>query len=449
MRSHPSRPLVGALRAAAAVVAIGAGLLGIVPAAAAAELPAPATITAESDCAADAQTACIIGTLRDDNRNPVTGVEVTATDPSGATATATTNDDGAFTFKTDAEGDYQLSLDPAGLPDGVTVAAPSIDVKGVVFSQRKPAVFKLAGHGSGSESTDTSVSTGLLVWQSVAQGLLLGLLLALASLGLSLVYGTTGLSNFAHAEQVTLGGLLGATFAVSLGLPLWLAGIIVVAIGALTGFAQDLWIWAPLRRKGLGLGQLMVVTIGLSMAAEYLFQYVWGVSVLAVQTDSETAGGPLYLTPSAYVSMAIAIVVLIAVGLALTRTRIGRAVRAVSDNRPLAAASGIDVNRIIRLVWTVAMGLAALAGFLYAIVFGGMQWSTGVRLLLLMFGAVTLGGIGTAFGALVGSMIIGLATQLMGLILPGDLKYATALLILIVVLLVRPQGILGRKERVG
>jgi branched-chain amino acid transport system permease protein len=147
--------------------------------------------------------------------------------------------------------------------------------------------------------------------------------------------------------------------------------------------------------------------------------------------------------------MLISVVVLIGVGLALTRTRMGRATRAVADNRALAAASGIDVDRIIRLVWTISMGLAGLSGILYALVYGGIQWSTGVQLLLLIFSAVTLGGIGTAFGALVGSLIIGVVVQMSSLVLSADLKYATALVIMIIILVVRPQGILGRAERVG
>lgn len=435
------------MRFAAFALALGAGVLG---AAGAADAAQPSVITPVVQCAADEQTACIIGTLLDDNKNPIPGVSLTATGPDGATAIATTDAKGQFFFKTDVEGDYQVALDVATLPDGVTADQPTLPAKKVTFSQRKPVAFSLTGHGEGSQAQETTgASPGLLVWQTVCQGILLGLLLALASLGLSLVYGTTGLSNFAHAEQVTLGGLLGFTFASVVGLPVWLAGIVVTLIGAGTGLLQDVVLWAPLRRRGLGLSQLMVVTIGLSMAAEYAYQYFYGPNQVAVLTDNELFTGPLYITPAAYISMAIAIVALVAVGLVLTRTRIGRAVRAVADNRSLAAASGIDVDGIIRLVWTAAMGLAALAGFLYAIVFGGMQWSTGVRLLLLMFAAVTLGGIGTAFGALAGSLVIGLATQLVGLLLPGDLKYATALLVMIVVLVVRPQGILGRRERVG
>jgi branched-chain amino acid transport system permease protein len=222
-----------------------------------------------------------------------------------------------------------------------------------------------------------------------------------------------------------------------------------VLLCAITGTVQDRLLWQPLRRRGLGLTQLMVVTIGLQLALEYTYQYIFGGGVKPVSRTIQANTGPLNITPNAYIAMGISIVVLIGVGLLLQRTRIGRATRAVADNRPLAAASGIDVDNIIRLVWTVATGLAGLAGLLYALVYGGIAWNTGAELLLLLFAAVTLGGLGTAFGALVGSLVIGLVTQLSSLVLTAQLRYASALLILIVVLIFRPQGILGRRSRVG
>jgi len=144
----------------------------------------------------------------------------------------------------------------------------------------------------------------------------------------------------------------------------------------------------------------------------------------------------------------VSIVMLGLVGLFLTRTRIGKATRAVSDNASLAAASGINVDRIILVVWVLAATLTGLSGILYGI-FRQVNWSMGFQILLLLFAAVTLGGLGSAFGALVGSLIIGIVTELSTVWIPNDLRYAVALLILILVLLVRPQGVLGRKERVG
>lgn len=134
--------------------------------------------------------------------------------------------------------------------------------------------------------------------------------------------------------------------------------------------------------------------------------------------------------------------------LVLVFSRIGKAMRAVADNRDLAESSGIDVERVIRWVWISGSALAALGGVLFATT-EAIGWEMGFRLLLLMFAGVTLGGLGTAYGALFGGMIVGVFIQMSTLVIPSDLKNVGALLMLVVVLLVRPQGLLGRAERIG
>ena len=443
----------------ALVIAVAAVLAGAGPATASTS-PSPtpsgsasvvtnAQIEAVPACTVDPDLGCVAGTLNDGNGNAVRGVTVTMSTSSGDSASTRTGADGRFAFKVSEDGLYTVSVDRATLPNGVTAPQNSRQVQAVVGALRA-AFFPLSGSFQGSRQTvQQDDSFGAQVGRQLSQGLLLGLLLALAAIGLSLIYGTTGLSNFAHAEQVTLGGLLGYVFAIQLGVPFILATVLAVACCAASGYIQDRLLWSPLRKRGLGLTQLMVVTIGLSLAAQYLFQFLFGPQVLPVSNEIQRNTGPLNITPAAYWSMLVSIIALILVGLALQRTRLGRAARAVADNRALAAASGIDVDRVIRLIWTVSMGLAGLSGVLYGLVYGGVSWSTGVALLLLLFAAVTLGGLGTAFGALVGSLVIGFVVQLSNLFLSNNVKYATALLILIVVLIFRPQGILGRKQRVG
>ena len=236
------------------------------------------------------------------------------------------------------------------------------------------------------------------------------------------------------------------------GLGIWVGGILVVLLCAFSGYFQDRVLWQPLRRRGLGLTQMIIVTIGLSLALQYVYQYLVGAGTVRVLQDNPAVQefGPVTITNQSLFAMGISIVVLIAVGYALLRTRVGRATRAVSDNPALASASGIDTDKVIRLVWTVAMGLAGLSGLLYALVVNGIKWDSGLQILLLLFAAVTLGGLGTAFGALVGALIIGLVVEVSPVVgMPGDFKYATALLILILLLLVRPQGLLGKPQRVG
>ena len=143
---------------------------------------------------------------------------------------------------------------------------------------------------------------------------------------------------------------------------------------------------------------------------QYTFQYFIGAGTVKVElgTGGVATFGPVTLSYRSMIAMGISVVMIAVVGYALLRTRIGRATRAVSDNPALAAASGIDVDKVIRLVWTVAAALAGLSGLLYALVISnGIRWDTGLQILLLLFAAVTLGGLGTAFGALVGSLIIG------------------------------------------
>ncbi|MDQ3353386.1 MAG: branched-chain amino acid ABC transporter permease, partial [Actinomycetota bacterium] len=158
--------------------------------------------------------------------------------------------------------------------------------------------------------------------------------------------------------------------------------------------------------------------------------------------------GPVAIAPKDIFSIILSLAVLAAVGLALLRTKAGKAMRAVADNPDLAASSGIDVERVILLVWFFGGGLAALGGVLLGLT-EQVSWQMGVQLLLLMFAGVILGGLGTAFGALVGSFVVGVFIQLSTLVVAPELKNVGALAILILILLVRPQGLLGQPERLG
>lgn len=406
---------------------------------------APPANAVDTLCLPGPDKACIAGTLRTES-DVIPDVKLTVTDESGASQEVTTSETGKWNVSVDKEGTYTVKLDESSLPEDLDVATGEVTVT-AKFGTTVPALLtvRTADYNAGSSKVDEII-------QSTVNGLRLGLLLALASVGLSLIYGTTGLSNFAHAEQVTLGGMLGYWLINLHGLGIWVGGVLVVILCAATGWAQDRGLWQPLRRRGLGLTQMMIVTIGLSLALQYTYQLLVGARTVRVEQENPTVTeiGPVTITNQSIVAMAISIVVLAIVGYALLRTRIGRATRAVSDNPALAAASGIDTDKVIRLVWIVAMGLAGLSGLLYALVTNGIKWDTGLQILLLLFAAVTLGGLGTAFGALIGALIIGLVVELSPVFgMPGDFKYATALLILILLLLVRPQGLLGKPQRVG
>ena len=158
--------------------------------------------------------------------------------------------------------------------------------------------------------------------------------------------------------------------------------------------------------------------------------------------------GPIKTSDVTLVGMVISVITLAGVALFLTRTRVGKATRAVSDNPALASATGIDVERIIRIVWVTAATVTGVAGVLYGLEFQA-NWLTGFDILLMLFAAVTLGGLGTALGATVGALIIGMVVEVSTLFIPNELKYAAALVILIAILIARPQGVLGKKQRLG
>jgi branched-chain amino acid transport system permease protein len=359
--------------------------------------------------------------------------------------------------ETDAEGQwragvperetYTVTLDESTLPDGVAVIEGESSAEVEIGPGGRVTYNFFIGEGERNavSSFDQLVSRAI-------NGLNFGLMLGLAAVGISLVFGTTGLSNFAHAEMVTFGAVMALLFGVSMALPMWAAIPLAVIVSAAFGWAMDAGLWKPLRRRGLGIVQLMIVSIGLSLALRYIFQYFIGGGTLQLpgaNAENLTLFGSVQLSWIDVTSMGVSIAVIIAFAAWLMLSKVGKATRAISDNASLAAASGIDVDRVVRIVWIVAAGMAGLSGVLYAYYRPGIKWDMGAQILLLVFAAVTLGGLGTAFGALIGAIIVGVMVEIIGLWIPDDLKYVGALGVLILVLLFRPQGILGRKERIG
>jgi branched-chain amino acid transport system permease protein len=251
--------------------------------------------------------------------------------------------------------------------------------------------------------------------------------------------------------MVTFGAVF-ALFLASFDINPFLGIILAVIASGAAGLAQDVVIWRPLRRKGLGIVQLMIVSIGLALTLRYTYQFFIGGSTQQLPSlggESFKLFGSLTLSTTDIASMAISIIVLTTFALWLSLTKTGKATRAISDNVDLAAASGIDVDRVIRYVWIAASALAGLGGILWAYFRPGIKWDMGEKILLLIFAAVVLGGLGTAFGALIGALVVGIMVETSTMILAPDIKYVGALIVLIGVLLVKPTGLLGSKERIG
>ncbi|WP_344572607.1 branched-chain amino acid ABC transporter permease, partial [Streptomyces violaceolatus] len=182
-------------------------------------------------------------------------------------------------------------------------------------------------------------------WQNLLNrlvaGLSFGLLLALAAVGLSLIFGTTGLTNFAHGEMVTLGAVLVFAFN-AMHLPFWLAIILAIIGGGLFGYVQDAGLWKPLRRRGTGLVPMMIVSIGLALAVRYVIQFYFGGATqqLPFAQSAEILIGPVSISPNNLWSLLISADAIVALGVVLLKTRLGKATRAVADNPALAAVSG-------------------------------------------------------------------------------------------------------------
>jgi branched-chain amino acid transport system permease protein len=389
----------------------------------------------------------ISGFLRDDTRSPLADVTITAT-KGDFTGTAKSSANGSWNIGVPEQGTYTVELDESTLPEGITLAEGQENPRDVTFSQTSNLSVIFA-FGKGIVVQQQDFGQNLL--NRLVAGLSFGLLLALASVGLSLIFGTTGLTNFAHGEMVTLGAVLVFAFN-AIGLPFWLALILSLLGGALFGYAQDRGLWRPLRRRGTGLVPMMIVSIGLALAVRYVIQFYFGGATqqLPFAQSPEIQLGPVSISPNNLWSLGISAVVIALLGIVLLKTRLGKATRAVADNPALAAASGIDVDAVIRLVWITGGMLASLGGILWAYYRPGVTFDMGSAILLLIFAGVTLGGLGTVFGALIGSIIVGIFVELTTVFgLAADLKYVGALFIMIVVLLFRPQGILGRRERVG
>jgi neutral amino acid transport system permease protein len=385
-------------------------------------------------------------------REPVPDVRVVVASEGGdEVAEATTDAEGAYEISLPEPGTYVVSIDEESLPEGVGIAEDANSfTKTVNAGGSQTQAFFL-----GEDLRDVQSKLSQLP-QIIANGLKLAMIIAITSIGLSLIFGTTGLSNFSHGEMVTLGAIFAWLFNREWGLQLILASVLAVAVSALLGIAFETAIWRPLRHRKTSLTSMMIVSIGVALAIRYIILFFFGgrtesYAQYAVQDAStRVAIWEVSLLPRSLTIMVLSLLVIVAVALFLLRARFGKAIRAVSDNPELAASSGIDADRVILIVWMLGGALAGLGGIFYGLEFG-VKWDMGFTLLLLMFAAITLGGLGNPFGALLGALVVGVFVELWTWVVPNanDLKTVGALVALIAVLLVRPQGILGSKERIG
>ena len=296
---------------------------------------------------------------------------------------------------------------------------------------------------------------------------MLGVIIAVSAVGLSLLYGVTRIVNFAHGELIALGAICTLFFSSPqdsrllyldrfspLGMEFGLSVFFAILLCGLTGALLELLLFRPLRKAEVGNIAVLVVTIGMSIFIRHLYLLFTTGKVQKFPLDLQRRETYLFidLTPRNLKILIAGLVVMFIIGCFLTFTRLGKAMRAVRDSNELASISGINSDQIILSTWIISSMLAGLAGIFQGMI-NDVRWNMGFLILLLIFAGTVLGGIGTSFGAMAGGLLIGVLVQV-SVALPfmeghTEAKNAVALGIMIIILLVRPQGIFGLKERVS
>ncbi|MDX6441604.1 MAG: branched-chain amino acid transport system permease protein [Gaiellaceae bacterium] len=290
-----------------------------------------------------------------------------------------------------------------------------------------------------------------MFWQLLANGLVTGSVIAIAAAGVSLVYGILRLVNFAYGDFMAFGALAAYAFNGPLGLgmiPSTLLGMLATAVLSLV---LDVALWRPLRARRAGFMSLFLASIGLALVLRQVLLLAYGPQPQTYKVDQFKVYviGSVRLSEPQFITIIGATAAICALGVFLSRSTLGRTMRALADDRALAAIAGIRVGRVITYTWIISGLLAGLAGVFAGLVQSSFDPNFGFQLLLPVFAAVVLGGIGSAYGALAGGLVLGLAmelstwTSLLGGVNPVY-KPVVAFAILIVALMVRPQGLFGR-----
>lgn len=281
--------------------------------------------------------------------------------------------------------------------------------------------------------------------QLIVNGIVNASLIAPPAIAFTLLFGILRFPNFAIGGYITVGAFAAYALNVDAGLPLWLAGIGAMAATALVVWLSDVLIFRPMR--GHQPVTLLVVSIALTLILEHVVRLIYSADVrgfdLPLQRPFKFAGLRITQEQIWIIVMAIAIGVL--VHLLLQHTRIGKAMRATADNPMLAEVRGINAALVLAFTTGVCGALFGLTG-----VFAGLDLVieplVGWNLTIPIFAAAILGGIGSPYGAMLGALLVGLAEELTVLVLPSSYKIAVGFVIIAVLLLVRPQGLLGTPE---
>ena len=281
---------------------------------------------------------------------------------------------------------------------------------------------------------------------SVGFGLVTASVLAIAAVGFTLQFGVTDVLNLAYGAVMILGAFL-AYLVNSHGTSVWLGLLLSVAACSVVSVLLNTVVYTPFQRRGASPITMVIVSLGMTLIIEFGIEAVAGgvpVSYTMGSGSTFTAGG-LTLTGVQLVIMALAVLTMAGVHVLLRYTKLGKAMRATAANRNLARNCGIRTGRVISATWALTGALCGLAGTVFAIDAGSFDATSTDVFLVLILAAVFLGGPGQPYGAMLGALVIGLATEVSAVFIPADYKYVIAFVVLLVMLGVRPTGLLGER----
>lgn len=284
---------------------------------------------------------------------------------------------------------------------------------------------------------------------SAGFGLITASILAIAAVGLSLQFGVTNYINFAYGDLMTFGVYVAFVFNQRFGLNIWIGLVGAVIFTAILAWLINIFILRPFTDRGNSPIIMLVVTLGVSLIVQNIILAIFSEQFqnYTVSTGSPLHFGWLLFTPLQLGIIGLAVVAMLGVHGLLRYTRLGRAMRAVSDSPELARISGINTRLIVNATWLITGALAGMSGVVLALNVASFTPTVGFGFLFVIFAAVILGGIGRPYGAIVGALIVGVATEMSAAFISSEYKTAIALIILIIALLIRPQGIFTSRGR--
>ncbi len=283
------------------------------------------------------------------------------------------------------------------------------------------------------------------ILQLVLYGLILGSIFSLGAIGVSLTFGILRFANFSHGEMMTVGAYVAFTVYTLWGLPFWVAVPVALIAAAAVALLADRLLYRHFRRSQPII--LLISSFGTALIMRSSVQLIWGPENQLYDKGVEFADRflGLMIKPGQIAILAGAAFLMVALHLFLKKTRVGKAMRAVSDNPELARLTGINTERVIMWTWLMGGGLAAAAGIFLGMdtrLFPEMGWNV----LLPVFAAAILGGIGNPYGAVVGGLVIGVSQELSTLVLDSTYKPAVAFTLMVIILIVRPTGIFAGRS---